>query len=278
MSTTTAPTSDIVIPGLEEIAQLNAEFETAPAEDILRWAVERFRPRIALTSSFGASAGAILHMLAQIDRHVPVIFLQTHYHFAETLRLRDQIADLYGLTVENWEVWGGRPAFLHNYPDDLNKHADLRGVSVPDAAKPLIAQGKMSTGVDLCCWHNKVEPLRRALRNRLAYLTSLRRDGGSEVRARTQFVEMYKPADRDEPLIKVNPMANWDKKKLWKYIYEHEVPVHELYPLGYKSIGCAPCTNAVGDGGSERDGRWSGIVGKVECGIHTADAPVNFTI
>lgn len=261
------------LPDLAELARLNAEFETAPAEEILRWAVETYKPRIVTTSSFGASAGAILHMLAQIDNTVPVVFLQTHYHFAETLRLRDQIADLYGLTVENWEVWGGRPGFLAKYGDDLNKRPSLDGVEIPHQARP----GSLKDGVDLCCWLNKVEPMQRALRNRDAYITSLRRDGGSEHRARTRILDATKAPGRETPIVKVNPMANWDRRKLWKYIHEHKVPVHELWPLGYKSIGCAPCTKAVGEAEDERSGRWSGTT-KTECGIHTSQESINYSI
>ncbi|MDK2971982.1 MAG: phosphoadenosine phosphosulfate reductase [Candidatus Sumerlaeota bacterium] len=260
------------LPSLEEIERLNAEFETAEAQDILRWAIETYSPRIAVTSSFGASSGAILHMISQIDRNVPVVFLQTHYHFAETLKLRDEIADRYGLTVENWEAWGGRPNFLNHYPDDLNKQEGLEGYAIPEAAA-----GKVHTGIDLCCWINKVEPLQRALRNRLAYITALRRDGGSEVRKRTRILEVYKRPDTGEFQVKVNPMANWDKKRMWRYIHDNDIPVHELWSSGYKSIGCAPCTLPSGNDGDERSGRWSGTV-KTECGIHTAQTPVNYSI
>ncbi|MBX3729235.1 MAG: phosphoadenylyl-sulfate reductase [Candidatus Sumerlaeia bacterium] len=259
------------IPNLEEIERLNQEFEAATPQEILRWAIETYRPRIAVTSSFGASSGAILHMVSEIDRTVPVVFLQTHYHFAETLKLRDEIADRFGLTVENWEVWGGRPRFLAHYPDDLNKLETLDGLAIPEAAA-----GKVHTGIDLCCWHNKVEPLERALRNRLAYITSLRRDGGSERRRRTRILEFYQRPDRPEPTVKVNPMANWDKKALWRYIHDHEIPVHELWAEGYKSIGCAPCTLPA-QGDDERSGRWSGTQ-KIECGIHTSQEPLNYSI
>lgn len=262
----------ISLPTLEDIERLNEEFETAEAQDIVRWAVETYSPRLAVTSSFGASSGAILHLISEIDRNVPVVFLQTHYHFAETLKLRDEIADRYGLTVENWEAWGGRPHFLAHYPDDLNKAETLDGLAIPEKAK-----GKVHTGIDLCCWINKVEPLQRALRNRLAYFTALRRDGGTENRKRTRILEAYKRPGSDEFQVKINPLANWDKKRMWRYIHDHDIPVHELWSEGYKSIGCAPCTQPVGADGDERAGRWSGTV-KKECGIHTADTPINYSI
>jgi phosphoadenosine phosphosulfate reductase len=260
------------LPTLEEIEQLNADFEGKDAEEIISWSIQTYAPRIAVTSSFGASSGAILHMIAQIDNTVPVIFLQTHYHFEETLRFRDQLADKYGLVVENWEAWGGRPAFLRQYPENLYAQETLTDQPIPPAA-----EGKVHTGVDLCCWMNKVEPQRRALRMRDAYLTSLRRDGGTERRARTRILEMYKGADRDKPIVKINPMANWTKQQMWRYINDHKIPVHELFLEGYKSIGCAPCTLPTAPGADERSSRWSGMQ-KMECGIHTADTPLNYSI
>lgn len=258
--------------GLDEARRLNAEFESAPAEEILRWAVDTFRPRIAALSSFGASSGALLRMMAEIDNAVPVIFLQTHYHFPETLEFRDELAEKYGLTVENWEARGGRPGFLARYPDDLNKRVALVGQRIPDDAK-----GEVRNGVDLCCWVNKVEPMRRALLNRDAYLTSLRRDGGSERRARTQIIEYFDGGEGERPRVKVNPLANWSKRELWKYIHDHGIPTHPLWAQGYKSIGCAPCTAPVGEGEDERAGRWAGAA-KNECGIHTSDQPIDFSI
>ena len=273
MAAAVAPTiEERPLPALEEIEDLNASFESKDAEEIVAWAIETYRPRIAVTSSFGASSGAILHMIAQIDNTVPVVFLQTHYHFEQTLRFRDQLADKYGLVVENWEVWGGRPAFLRQYPDNLNAQETPGDLPIPTDAV-----GKVHTGVDLCCWMNKVEPLRRALRTRDAYFTSLRRDGGTERRARTRILEMYKGADRDKPVVKINPMANWSKQQLWRYIHENQIPVHELFLEGYKSIGCAPCTMPTAPGGDERSSRWSGTQ-KIECGIHTAETPLNYSI
>lgn len=260
------------LPSLEEIERLNQEFESATPQEILRWAVETYFPKLCVTSSFGASSGAILHMISQINSDVPVAFLQTHYHFEETLRFRDTLAEKYGLTVENWEAWGGRPHFLKHYPDDLNKRENLDGLPIPEAA-----QGKVKTGVDLCCWLNKVEPLARALKNRYAYITSLRRDGGTERRRNTRILEAYAAPHREVPLVKINPMANWSKKDLWKYIYDNEVPVHELWVQGYRSIGCAPCTLPVGTDEDERSGRWSGTY-KAECGIHTSQEPINYSI
>lgn len=260
------------LPTVEELAQLNERFESATAHEIIAWAVETYSPRIAVTSSFGASSGAILHLISEVSRDVPVIFLQTHYHFEETLRFRDDVAERYGLVVENWEARGGRPGFLSKYPDDLNKRENLEGFDIPRDA-----EGKVRTGVDLCCWMNKVEPMERALKHRLAYFTSLRRDGGSEHRARTKIVEAYNVPHRDEPLVKINPLANWTKRDLWGYIHENGIPFHPLWPMGYKSIGCAPCTRPVGDGQDERAGRWQGQ-GKVECGIHTARKPIDYSI
>jgi len=99
---------------------------------------------------------------------------------------------------------------------------------------------------------------------------------GTETRARTKIIEAYAAPHREYPLVKVNPMANWSKKQMWKYIYDNEVPIHPLWELGYKSIGCKPCTAMVGAGQDERAGRWNGS--KTECGIHTAQKPLNYSI
>jgi len=258
-------------PSLDELRRVSERFEDASAEDIVRWALDVYGPRVVALSSFGASSGALLHLISTIDHTVPVAFLHTHYHFPETLAFRDELAERYGLTVENWESLGGRPGFLAQYPDDLNRRETTEGLPVPAAA-----EGKVRTGADLCCWVNKVEPLQRALRNRLAYFTALRRDGGSEVRARTRVLEAYSSPYRAEPLVKVNPLANWSRQQLWRYINDNDIPTHPLWEQGYRSIGCHPCT-AVAREDDERSGRWAGQ-GKTECGIHTAHKPLDYSI
>ncbi|MGF1574305.1 MAG: phosphoadenylyl-sulfate reductase [Sumerlaeia bacterium] len=258
-------------PTMAEIDQLNELFETWEAEEIVAWAVETYGSGLVSLSSFGASSGAILHLLSKITHSVPVVFLQTHFHFEETLALRDTIADQYGLTVENWEVWGGRKRFERLWGADLQQRETLDGVQIPEAA----TSSAPATGIDLCCWLNKVEPLQRALKHRDAYITSIRRDGGTELRARTKILEAHLPEGRTTPIVKINPMANWTKSKLWRYIYDNTIPVHDLFQYGYKSIGCEPCTRAIGEGEDERAGRWGGT--KDECGIHT-DKAMDFSI
>ena len=259
------------LPGVEDIKLLNQEFESKTPQEILQWAAETYGPRAVALSSFGASSGALLHMISEIDNNIPVVFLQTHYHFDETLKFRDELADKYNLRVENWEVWGGRPEFLKHFPDDLNARENLEGIDIPEAAR-----GKVQTGVDLCCWLNKVEPLQRALRGRDAYITSLRRDGGTERRARTQILEAFEIPDSDRIQVKINPMANWSKQQLFRYIHDHQIPTHPLWAEGFSSIGCRPCT-VKALGGEERAGRWRNQ-GKDECGIHTQQEPINYSI
>ncbi|MEQ8821724.1 MAG: phosphoadenylyl-sulfate reductase [Sumerlaeia bacterium] len=251
------------LPTVEELRALSEEMESWTARDIIAWAARTYGPeRFAATSSFGASSGALLRMLSEVDNRVPVIFLETGYHFEDTIRFRDHIRDLYNLKVEAWGYQGGREAFLAKFPDDLNKRENLDGIDVPQEARR-----HAHVGTDLCCFLNKVEPLRRALSGRSAYVTSIRRSDHSEIRQRTKILEVSERPGR-EPLVKINPFANWSKRDLWKYIDEHDVPVHPLFLEGYKSIGCAPCTKPVADGQDERAGRWSGSQ-KTECGIHT---------
>lgn len=255
-----------------QIRDLDDRFRHASPEAVLSWAIATFRSRLAVLSSFGVTSGALLRMLAQIDASVPVVFLQTHRHFPQTLKLREVLTRSYGLTVEEWSCAGDRPEWEDRHAA-LHARPDLDGVAVPEAAQG----ASLRTGADLCCWFNKVEPLARALADRDAYVTSLRRDGGTELRARTRVVELLQPRGRSRPLVKINPLAHWDRGRLWDYIRTHAVPIHELHGQGYTSIGCEPCTRAVRAGEDERAGRWCGI-DKAECGLHAAattpdDAP-----
>jgi phosphoadenosine phosphosulfate reductase len=199
--------------------------------------------RIALVSSFGAESAALLHMVAQVDRDVPVIFVNTQKMFGETLAYRDELAERLGLT-------------------------DLR-VFRPD---PRLLAARDGTGLrwsydpDGCCGLRKVEPLQRALAPFDLWISG-RKGFQSGTRAALPTFEL----DRDHPggpKIKVNPLAGWTKAALDGYFEEHRLPRHPLEAEGYPSIGCAPCTSRVQPGEDPRAGRWRGW-DKVECGIHS---------
>ena len=221
-----------------EAALLNARYGGLGAEAAIRTAVEDLFPRrIALVSSFGAESAVLLHMLSTIDRHVPVIFLDTGRLFAETLEYRTRLADRLGLT-------------------------DVRSVA-PDPARLAAADPHRAlwmTNPDLCCHVRKTEPLERALAGFDAWLTGRKRFQNA-VRAELPLFEA------DGERVKLNPLAGWSAAELKAYAGRHRLPDHPLVGKGYPSIGCVPCTSRVLPGEDQRAGRWRGL-DKTECGIH----------
>jgi phosphoadenosine phosphosulfate reductase len=223
----------------DELFSLNARFETAGPEAIIAWAAERFMPAMAATSSFQTQSVALLHLISRVRPDLPVIFLDTGYHFPETLAYRDQLVERFGLTLRVVRASLTRADVVRQYGDGLYRRDP-----------------------DLCCHIHKVEPMQRALRDLAAWITGIRRDQTGS-RASAQPVESL-PDGR----VKVNPLVAWTRHDLWTYIYQHDLPAHPLFSQGYLSIGCAPCTAPVTGSGDERSGRWVGT-GKTECGLHT---------
>jgi len=197
-----------------------------------------FCDRIALVSSFGAESAALLHMVAEIDRTTPVLFLQTGMLFAQTLAYQQELAERLGL---------GDVRLIRPDPEALAQ-ADPAGrlhASDPDA----------------CCHLRKTAPLTRALEPFDAWITGRKRYQSAS-RAGLAVFE----ADADGR-IKVNPLARWDAVMIRDYMNAHDLPLHPLVGEGYPSIGCAPCTTPVAPGEDVRAGRWRDR-GKAECGIH----------
>ena len=221
---------------------LNARYRHHAASAVLRHALSDPQVgRIALVSSFGAESVALLHMLAMIDRTVPVLFIDTQMLFAETLEYQRQVAAK--LELSDLRIIRARPvALAAQDPDGLLHQSD------PDA----------------CCALRKTEPLERALDGFDAWITGRKRFQAS-TRAALEFFE----ADTDGRL-KVNPLAHWDKADVQDYMINNRLPRHPLVARGYPSIGCAPCTSPVKPGEDERAGRWRGA-SKEECGIHFVD-------
>ena len=209
----------------------------ASAEQVLEWAITTFRGRVALTVSFGGGGVVLAHMVSRIDRSVPVLFLNTGFHFEETVAFKDEFAARYGLHLVEL-----RPSFDPGplYQTDPNR----------------------------CCAIRKVEPMQRALAGFDAWITALRRDQ-AETRRSIDVLEPHLVDGRT--ILKVMPLAHWAREDVWRYLRQHEVPYHPLLDQGYTSIGCWPCTRPTLAGESERAGRWSGT-GKTECGLHTFSA------
>ncbi|QUD88744.1 phosphoadenylyl-sulfate reductase [Phenylobacterium montanum] len=225
----------------DEVGELNARLRDATPQEILRVAIERHGGKIALVSSFGSESAVLLHMAAQIDPDIAVIFLDTGMLFGQTLDYRKQLAQRLGLTGVRDE----RPQFQDLAVHDPN--ADL-----------------WKSDTDACCHIRKVLPLDRALKGFDGWITGRKRFQGGD-RIRLQVVE------RGEGKLKFNPLANWTKADIDAYVAEHDLPAHPLVAFGYPSIGCWPCTRPVEEGQDERSGRWAGSE-KTECGIHTPRA------
>jgi phosphoadenosine phosphosulfate reductase len=222
-----------------EIKQLSRRFETARIEEILEWAVERFSPRLAMTSNFGAEGVILIDHLARVAPQTPIIYLETGFQFAETDQLKERLRARYGLNI-------------------VERRAEL---SVEEQNR-IHGARLYERDPDLCCRIRKVEPLSPALKGYDAWVAALRRDQ-SPTRANIGVVEW----NARYGLVKINPLAAWTRRRVWDYIVANELPYNPLYDDGYGSIGCAPCTRRVGDGAHERSGRWDGEK-KMECGIH----------
>lgn len=228
-----------------ELKPLNERFNTQPTEEILRWAWERFGARAAIGTSFQGAGLVMMHLAKLNSLPFPVFTLDTGLLFKETLQLKARLENFFGLKIEALE------------PDlTVEEQADIEG---PELWK---------RNPDLCCTMRKVLPLRDKLGQLDCWITGLRRQQ-SDSRASIGIVEIYafdEASGRD--IVKLNPMANWSRDAVWKYIHEHKIPYNPLHDQGYRSIGCQPCTRATAGGEDERAGRWTGF-NKVECGIHT---------
>jgi phosphoadenosine phosphosulfate reductase len=223
---------------LAEIAIAAGEtLEGATATDIIQWAVDQFGTSWCVASSMADEV--LPHIASRVQPGVNVVFLDTGYHFAETIGTRDAVA-------------ATLPVTLHTI-------LPRRTVAEQDAE---FGPRLYERDPDLCCAMRKVEPLESALAPYLAWATGVRRED-SPTRAGTRVVEW----DEKRGMVKVNPIAAWTQDDIDTYIAENGVLVNPLAYDGYPSIGCAPCTRRVAEGEDPRAGRWAGL-GKSECGLH----------
>ncbi len=229
---------------MPEIAELKAlaeragdELEGASAVDILRWADEQFGSSWCVASSMADSV--MPHLAAQVRPGVDVLFLDTGYHFAETIGTRDAVQATLPVTVRTV--------------------TPRRTVAQQDAS---FGARLYERNPDMCCALRKVNPLREALKGYRAWASGLRRDE-AVTRAGTRVVEW----DARRQMIKLNPIAAWTQDDVDAYIAANGILVNPLLFDGYGSVGCAPCTRRIVEGEDARAGRWSGT-GKIECGLH----------
>lgn len=227
----------------QELRELNERFERAHPREVLEWALEGSGlRRIAIASAFQAEGTCVMHMASRIRSDVPVLFLETGFHFAETMAFKAQLSELLRLNVV--ELIGG-------YTNQTQEAEFGPRLYERDPA--------------LCCEINKVRPMFEALRSLDAWITAFRRDS-SPTRAEVPIVDRYE-LETGRWIVKVNPVATWSRRDTWAYLREHDLPHNPLYDVGYASIGCAPCTRMRFPGEAERAGRWAGL-SKWECGIH----------
>jgi phosphoadenosine phosphosulfate reductase len=223
-----APTATVVSYTDDELADLNADFEKLPAKKIIQWAVDNFAPHLCLSASM--QDAVLIDLATKVDPGIEVVFIDTGYHFPETLDTVEAVRRRYGL--------------------------NLRIMTVKPFAEEL-----WKLDPENCCSSVKVGQLDRALAGKVAWMSGLRRTEAA-TRAGAPIV------GRDlRGLVKVNPIANWTDDDVASYIETHDVPVNPLLLQGYTSVGCAPCTTLPSDPDDPRSGRWGGR-DKTECGIH----------
>jgi phosphoadenosine phosphosulfate reductase len=227
----------------EELTEANARLAGATPIEILRWGVERFFPRLTMATAFGPEGCILIHLLAEIEPRVRIFNLDTGYQFPETLALRDQIAERYGIEVELVQ------------PDTTVRQFEQQH------GGPLYVANS-----DQCCYERKIVPLRRALVGYDSWISAIRADQSSH-RAKAQVAGW----DSKFGLVKINPLLSWTKRDVWAFIVANRVPYNPLHDQGYPSIGCWPCTRPVGAEEDERAGRWAGQA-KTECGLHSLDS------
>jgi phosphoadenosine phosphosulfate reductase len=218
-------------------AEAARDLEGATPQEVLRWAVDTFGDRFVISSSMGD--GVLASLVSSVTSGVDVVFLDTGYHFPETIGTRDAVAQVYDVNVRTV--------------------LPLLTVAQQDAAE---GAELWRRDPDRCCALRKVEPLSRALEGYDAYASGIRRDE-SPSRAGTAVVEW----DDKRGKVKVNPIVAWTQDELDAYVTEHGVLVNPLAYDGYPSIGCAPCTRRVAPGEDPRSGRWADSA-KTECGLH----------
>jgi len=224
-----------------DLSQLNMQFRYSTSEKVLDWVMDNLYPDVAMTTSFQASGIVLIDFIRKIEKNFPIYFIDTGYHFPETLEFRDRL-------IREWEL----NVITIKAEEDPYKLETEEG----DFLKEVL---------DNCCQQNKVEPL-NSLKKKLdvsAWISAVRRDQ-SPNRANFDMFMLDKAG-----YIRIHPLIRWDSRRIWKQIFSQKLPFHPLYDQGYTSIGCFPpsCTTRSISGDQERSGRWANS-GKTECGLH----------
>jgi phosphoadenosine phosphosulfate reductase len=224
---------------MESLANQAAEkLKGAPADEVIKWAAETFGSRLCITSSM--TDAVIVDLASKVVPGIDVLFLDTGYHFAETIGTRDAVSVVYPVNVINVTP----PTTVQEQDTELGPKLYARNP-------------------DLCCYLRKVVPLEKSLEPYDAWLTGVRREE-TDIRTDTRVVQW----DAKRQMVKVNPIVEWSQQEVDDYIAKNGVLVNPLVYDGYPSIGCSTCTARVEQGADPRSGRWAGTA-KTECGIHT---------
>ncbi len=210
------------------LADADARLEKLPPSKAVEWAVAEFKSDLVVAASFQDLV--LVDLAVRVEPSIEVVFLDTGFHFPETLAFVDEARERYGLNLT---------------------------VTTPGPEAE-----EWPCGTERCCQLRKVEPLRRALEGKRAWITALKRTDAA-TRANAPIVGW----DEGFGLVKVNPMAAWTDDDVTAYLTDHDLPFHPLWAKGYHSIGCAPTTRPTAEGEDPRAGRWAGS-GKTECGLH----------
>jgi len=221
-----------------EIDALNARFEAESAEHILRWAWDTFAPDMVASSSFQTQSVPLLHIISRVCPALPILFIDTGYHFPQTLAFRDELRARYNLNVVAIQPTVTKSETMQQYGEPLYRHDP-----------------------DLCCYINKVSPMQWATSWVKVWVSGVRRD--QTAKRKTMRIFEAQPNGQ----LRVHPLLTWTADDIIAYRQTHNLPSHPLSQMGYTSIGCAPCTRPVFFGEDSRAGRWSDSK-KTECGLH----------
>lgn len=222
---------------------MTVNFQQPDARTVLSWAYETYGDRAAISTAFGPSGVALMHLASEVNPGARVFFIDTGFHFPETLAMLDRIPARMNVRIEVIEPLITVAEQAREYGNEL----------------PVLNSNQ-------CCGIRKVEPNRRMLQGLGAWITALRRDQGPS-RAHTPVLDIKQVEGRH--LAKLNPLVDWTRKDVWAHIFAHDLPYNTLHDDGYPSVGCQPCTRRASDPNDERSGRWAGQ-NKTECGLHTA--------
>ena len=230
----------------EATAEPIHDLEMMTAPEILRWAVDRYHPRIAFASSFGLEDVVVIDMLMRIRPDARILTLDTGRLHEETYEVMERIRARYGCAIETY------------FPD-------RKAVERLEQQKGFFSFRQSVVNRKECCAIRKVEPLRRALAGLEAWITGLRRDQAI-TRGATHKLE----SDDAFGLLKLNPLADWSLDRVWEYVRGHDVPYNSLHDRNFASIGCSPCTRGIQPGEDIRAGRWWWeLADEKECGLHS---------